>query len=953
MTTGALRVIETILNDYTPTTTTADIEGAIDYNVLAGFGTYDDATAVFVPDLNHSVFKTNICDLDGCSRIRRHPPYCTTHRERWVKAGKPDDPEHWIGLEVAGMRAVTVPKELPLCLICRVPDHERPAMNDKPFCLTHHSGWMRARKTSTCYDDPQVFVAERAPLTSRRGGPLPTMPPCALCGGQGYRGWGERTPGTNAAARALCVHHFHAAYHLRSHKGYDYGEALAELHRRATDKNYSNELHLGFLSPRVRSQVLILFLHLLTNGYKNPHGDVVELLNILRHTPVTDIMLLSDHVVARGSRRMAALAKRVLRRHFATPQAERTKPVWDLSVWGKSGASAGYLNFARITQPWLREAVQTYVYDFVDTKALDTLRAWLDAFNNLSASLRLRSAEGNDFTMLDREDIHNLLRFMESRRVMGSMSGSRRWAQLGHIKMLLDELQDRHQGGQLRSQGLRPAFRLHRKDIPSRPKKPRSEVGKALPPEVMSFLLTPENLDRAVPMFQRLFRLEAAVGRRPSELSSLPLDCLVEEDGVPKLRVDMPKVHIVGYLIPLAGEEDAITAIREQQQIVRRDFPHTPINDLALWPSPMLNPNGTVPVSPTWFRVAMGLWLRSLPPIPAPEQIRSGYATPDIPTKPDGQDDDEVIDEEEARDNSGSDDEEDAADAADLVADGQASGGANVSLLDLDRRERAENPRVRTFPKHKVFPYALRHTYAQTHADAGTDPHVLQELMGHETVATTMIYYRLPMERKIEATARVAALTAVNWYGRRYAVGPGVDLSAEDAKALMRAQVVPHGYCAEPSVLASGARACPAGFACGPCRHFSTDAGHLPELYEHWNRLIESREHVLGPESPFATEDMRRLRAQVIQAEANAVFDLIEQCQDAVRRLPEEEAQTVLMAIQDLRRQRREFSRLIPDNVRTVVRLDITDVQPFVRGAGTGYEGLEREMKRRTTGVVK
>jgi len=40
-----------------------------------------------------------------------------------------------------------------------------------------------------------------------------------------------------------------------------------------------------------------------------------------------------------------------------------------------------------------------------------------------------------------------------------------------------------------------------------------------------------------------------------------------------------------------------------------------------------------------------------------------------------------------------------------------------------------------------ITPYALRHSYAQRHADAGVPVDVLRELMDHVAVATTMGYY--------------------------------------------------------------------------------------------------------------------------------------------------------------------------------------------------------------------
>ena len=45
------------------------------------------------------------------------------------------------------------------------------------------------------------------------------------------------------------------------------------------------------------------------------------------------------------------------------------------------------------------------------------------------------------------------------------------------------------------------------------------------------------------------------------------------------------------------------------------------------------------------------------------------------------------------------------------------------------------------FDPSLIIPYALRHSYAQRHADAGVPVDVLKELMDHADVSTTMGYY--------------------------------------------------------------------------------------------------------------------------------------------------------------------------------------------------------------------
>ena len=64
------------------------------------------------------------------------------------------------------------------------------------------------------------------------------------------------------------------------------------------------------------------------------------------------------------------------------------------------------------------------------------------------------------------------------------------------------------------------------------------------------------------------------------------------------------------------------------------------------------------------------------------------------------------------------------------------------------------------FDRRLVMPYALRHSYAQRHADAGVPVDVLRELMDHRSVQTTMGYYRISLRRKQQAIRAVGSLAS-------------------------------------------------------------------------------------------------------------------------------------------------------------------------------------------------
>jgi hypothetical protein len=142
------------------------------------------------------------------------------------------------------------------------------------------------------------------------------------------------------------------------------------------------------------------------------------------------------------------------------------------------------------------------------------------------------------------------------------------------------------------------------------------------------------------------------------------------------------------------------------------------------------------------------------------------------------------------------------------------------------------------FDASLITPYALRHSYAQRHADAGVPVDVLKELMDHVSVTTTMGYYRISLKRKQQAIRSVGPLATD---------AAGNPAPFTSPAAYQRASVaVPFGNCTEPSNVKAGGGACPIRFQCAGCGFYRPDPSYLPALEQHIASLRADRETALA-----------------------------------------------------------------------------------------------------------
>ena len=212
------------------------------------------------------------------------------------------------------------------------------------------------------------------------------------------------------------------------------------------------------------------------------------------------------------------------------------------------------------------------------------------------------------------------------------------------------------------------------------------------------------------------------------------------------------------------------------------------------------------------------------------------------------------------------------------------------------------------FDKASVFPYAYRHTYAQRHADAGVPVDVLRELLDHDSMDTTRIYYRIGAERQREAVDRLTR-HQFDRHGNRIWHQAQALLDAARTRQVIGQVAVPYGVCTEPANVQAGGGACPFRFRCAGCDHFRTDVSYLPDLKAYLHDLLRDRERVLA-----ATEldDWARAQALPSEEEIRRIRALIDQAEAHLGQLTEDEQSGLREAARLVRRGRQAVSLGMP-----------------------------------------
>ncbi|HSI92228.1 MAG TPA: site-specific integrase [Jiangellaceae bacterium] len=571
-----------------------------------------------------------------------------------------------------------------------------------------------------------------------------------------------------------------------------------------------------------------------------------------------------------------------------TPEAESASDVWDLRVWGFAGKLSfiggqplrhlGHLPAEPIRQEWLRDAAKAWAASRLPLlRTPSTVRAVVTAVGRWSAHLGRRPDGGHDPAALTKDEVASFLAALRVLVNQGQLSAFMHNNTVKFVRQFLRDCRDLEldeHGGPLR--GLPRSVIVARDEIPPMPDtNPDDEVGDAIPDAVLAQLLDDTNLARLAPDARRRFLIGLEVGRRPSELCGLAFGCLAYDgrvnqttgrsEMVPVLVHNMGKVNKFGCRLPIHSHTAQL--ISEQQVAVRDRFPDTPESELVLFPALQRHKNGRRPIGANTWASELRTWADQL-------ELFEGWL------------------------------------------DGE--GGVHL------QRDATGQPIA--FDPARIVPYALRHTYAQRHVNAGTPVEVLKELMRHDKMDTTSGYYRITSQRKRDAIQRVLPLQ-VTASGARLLVVE--DIGASDTGRYVLSQIaVPMGSCTEPSNVRAQGTACDFRYKCFGCIHFRTDPAYLPELRAYLTKLLAARERLTAAVPALA--EWARQEAVPSDNEIETVRRLVAACQDALGGLDPDDRGAVEEAIRLLRQARVDLDTSFPVQFRGLVTQPAPTLFPTV-----------------------
>lgn len=346
----------------------------------------------------------------------------------------------------------------------------------------------------------------------------------------------------------------------------------------------SGEVSLRGLPEHVVGEVLYDLQDRTVRDIKTMSSFLRPLCNQFRITGIASVTEI-DHSGLKAH--LAELARSIttsVRRASASPESERHKDTWDLSVFGRWGQ----LHFEKVSHPAFKEALKIWALDGLPRRrgrgSRNSTQAHVNAMIKLTDGLwDQRDDHGLNLSELGRRDILAFRNRLAFRVEQGDFSHHHLVTTCRFVRRTL-----------MRMRAIGPAdmpadFTINHADLPDEVED--TGAGKDLPDEVMRVLC--EHLD----LLERLSSREIQVatelmidtGRWPVEICQRSFECLYRNpDGTFVLLYDNHKNFRLGRRLPIgAATAGVITA---QQERVRQRFRETPAAQLKLLPAPAGKP---------------------------------------------------------------------------------------------------------------------------------------------------------------------------------------------------------------------------------------------------------------------------------------------------------------------------------------------------------------------------
>jgi hypothetical protein len=207
--------------------------------------------------------------------------------------------------------------------------------------------------------------------------------------------------------------------------------------------------------------------------------------------------------------------------------------------------------------------------------------------------------------------------------------------------------------------------------------------------------------------------------------------------------------------------------------------------------------------------------------------------------------------------------------------------------------------------------------------------------LGHDTVRTTMGYYKVTAKRTRAAQDRLGPLQ-IDATGRRVRPGLTALPDTEATREQIGQVAVPFGICTEPTNVAGGGHSCPFRHRCTGCTYFRTDPSYTPELHAYLAQLLTDAERLTATIPALA--DWARADAAPSQEHIDSVRRLLRANDEILTALDEKDRAAVEEAITAIRTQRASLNTTFPIELRGLTSPNPPVFFPTIefRAAATG-----------------